>query len=110
MELKNRWTFNLIKIRERSLCSHGQLAEMEQLVGLLYGKNLKTVKSIPLRLKGNKLTIEVRGECYMPKASFIKLNQQREEDGKEVFANPRNAAAGELTPTRHSYRRPTKFK
>ncbi|MDT2770808.1 NAD-dependent DNA ligase LigA [Enterococcus pseudoavium] len=64
-------------------------------VGENITENLKTVKSIPLRLK-EPLTIEVRGECYMPKASFIKLNQQREEDGKEVFANPRNAAAGSL--------------
>ncbi|MDT2595861.1 NAD-dependent DNA ligase LigA [Enterococcus dongliensis] len=64
-------------------------------VGENITENLKTVKSIPLRLK-EPLTIEVRGECYMPKASFIKLNQQREEEGKEVFANPRNAAAGSL--------------
>ena len=58
-------------------------------------ENLKTVKSIPLRLK-EPLTLEVRGECYMPKASFVKLNQEREEAGLEVFANPRNAAAGSL--------------
>ncbi|NBK07631.1 NAD-dependent DNA ligase LigA [Enterococcus asini] len=64
-------------------------------VGENITENLRTVKSIPLRLK-EPLTIEVRGECYMPKASFIKLNQRREEEGKEVFANPRNAAAGSL--------------
>jgi DNA ligase (NAD+) len=64
-------------------------------VGENITENLKTVKSIPLRLK-EPLSIEVRGECYMPKASFVKLNQQREEEGKEVFANPRNAAAGSL--------------
>lgn len=64
-------------------------------VGENITENLKTVKSIPLRLK-EPLSIEVRGECYMPKASFVKLNQQREEAGKEVFANPRNAAAGSL--------------
>lgn len=64
-------------------------------VGENITENLKTVKSIPLRLK-EPLSIEVRGECYMPKSSFVKLNQQREEDGKEVFANPRNAAAGSL--------------
>ncbi|SET04415.1 DNA ligase (NAD+) [Enterococcus malodoratus] len=64
-------------------------------VGENITENLKTVKSIPLRLK-EPLSIEVRGECYMPKASFVKLNKQREEDGKEVFANPRNAAAGSL--------------
>lgn len=64
-------------------------------VGENITENLKTVKSIPLRLK-EPLSIEVRGECYMPKSSFVKLNHQREEEGKEVFANPRNAAAGSL--------------
>lgn len=58
-------------------------------------ENLKTVRSIPLKLK-RPLTIEVRGECYMPKKSFVALNTEREEQGKEVFANPRNAAAGSL--------------
>ncbi|WP_122646938.1 NAD-dependent DNA ligase LigA [Enterococcus mediterraneensis] len=57
--------------------------------------NLKTVKSIPLRLK-EPISVEVRGECYMPKESFVKLNQQREEAGLDIFANPRNAAAGSL--------------
>lgn len=57
--------------------------------------NLKQVKSIPQQLK-DPLTIEVRGECYMPKKSFAALNQEREENGHEVFANPRNAAAGSL--------------
>ena len=58
-------------------------------------QNLKTVKSIPLKLK-EPLNIEVRGECYMPKQSFIQLNEQREAEGDNVFANPRNAAAGSL--------------
>lgn len=57
--------------------------------------NLKTVKSIPHML-AKPLTIEVRGECYMPKQSFAELNRVREENGHEVFANPRNAAAGSL--------------
>lgn len=57
--------------------------------------NLKTVKSIPLSL-AKPLTIEVRGECYMPKKSFIELNEAREAEGENVFANPRNAAAGSL--------------
>jgi DNA ligase (NAD+) len=56
---------------------------------------LKTVKSIPLSL-AKPLTIEVRGECYMPKKSFIELNEAREAEGENVFANPRNAAAGSL--------------
>lgn len=58
-------------------------------------ENLKTVKSIPLQLR-EPVSLEVRGECYMPKMSFLKLNQEREEAGLDVFANPRNAAAGSL--------------
>lgn len=57
--------------------------------------NLKTVKDIPHQLK-QPITIEVRGECYMPKKSFVALNREREEKGEAVFANPRNAAAGSL--------------
>ncbi|TFJ44398.1 DNA ligase (NAD(+)) LigA [Carnobacterium divergens] len=58
-------------------------------------QNIRTVKSVPLRLK-KPYSIEVRGECYMPKSSFLKLNKEREENGEDVFANPRNAAAGSL--------------
>ena len=58
-------------------------------------QNLRTVKAIPLRLN-EPLTFEVRGECYMPKASFVQLNADRDEKGLEIFANPRNAAAGSL--------------
>ncbi|NLY79682.1 MAG: NAD-dependent DNA ligase LigA, partial [Lysinibacillus sp.] len=57
--------------------------------------NLKTIKDIPLRLK-ESVSIEVRGEAYMPKQSFEELNKQREEKGEDLFANPRNAAAGSL--------------
>lgn len=57
--------------------------------------NLKTIKAIPLRLK-EPVTIEVRGEAYMPKKSFEQLNARRTENGEELFANPRNAAAGSL--------------
>lgn len=57
--------------------------------------NLKTIRAVPLRLK-EPLTIEVRGEAYMPKNSFDKLNAQRLGDSEELFANPRNAAAGSL--------------
>ena len=57
--------------------------------------NLRTIKSIPLRLKEN-IDIEVRGEAFMPKRSFEALNIEREENGEELFANPRNAAAGSL--------------
>ena len=57
--------------------------------------NIKTIRSIPLRLKDN-VTLEARGEAYMPKSSFTKLNEERAERGEELFANPRNAAAGSL--------------
>lgn len=57
--------------------------------------NLRTVRTIPLVLK-TKETLEVRGEVFMPKTSFEKLNQKRAEKGEELFANPRNAAAGSL--------------
>ena len=57
--------------------------------------NIKTIKSIPQRLT-RPLTIDVRGECYMPKAAFAALNERREAAGEPVFANPRNAAAGTL--------------
>jgi DNA ligase (NAD+) len=58
-------------------------------------ENLKRVKDIPLTLP-EPLTITVRGECYMPKASFDAVNQLRQENGETEFANPRNAAAGTL--------------
>ncbi|WP_028784685.1 NAD-dependent DNA ligase LigA [Thalassobacillus devorans] len=58
-------------------------------------KNLRTIRNIPLRLKENH-TLEVRGEAYMPKRSFIALNEEKEANGDEPFANPRNAAAGSL--------------
>ena len=58
-------------------------------------QNLKTVKAIPLKLKDN-LSLEVRGEIYMPKSSFEKLNAENLEKGEKLFANPRNAAAGSL--------------
>ncbi len=59
-------------------------------------QNMKTVHSMPLRLKHALPRLEVRGEAYMPKHSFVKLNQEREENGEATFANPRNAAAGSL--------------
>lgn len=58
-------------------------------------ENLKTIRSIPLRLK-KPVTLEVRGEAYMPKKSFISLNEFRVANEEEKFANPRNAAAGSL--------------
>ena len=60
--------------------------------------NTKTIRAIPLRLLGEKIpiTLEVRGEIYMPTKIFSKLNRLREDEGKAKFANPRNAAAGSL--------------
>ncbi|EOP76454.1 DNA ligase [Bacillus cereus VDM006] len=58
-------------------------------------QNLKTIKAIPLCLK-EEVTLEARGEAYMPKRSFVKLNEEKEQNGEAVFANPRNAAAGSL--------------
>ena len=58
-------------------------------------QNLKTINAIPLEL-AEPVDVEVRGECYMPKTSFVELNQRQEEQGKQIFANARNAAAGSL--------------
>lgn len=58
-------------------------------------ENLRTIYTIPLTIK-EPLTFEVRGEAYMPKKSFIALNEQRAANGEQLAANPRNAAAGSL--------------
>ncbi|MGR6856032.1 NAD-dependent DNA ligase LigA [Bacillus halotolerans] len=58
-------------------------------------ENLKTIRTIPLKMK-RSLSIEVRGEAYMPKRSFEALNEERIKNEEEPFANPRNAAAGSL--------------
>lgn len=58
--------------------------------------NLKTIPAIPLRLRETVPALEVRGEVYMTKEAFLKLNEAREEAGEPPFANPRNAAAGSL--------------
>lgn len=57
--------------------------------------NLKTIKAIPLKLFED-INVEVRGEIYMPKTSFEKLNEENLEKGEKLFANPRNAAAGSI--------------
>lgn len=67
-------------------------------VGENITENIRTIKSIPLRLQGQNYPdiLEVRGEVFMPKASFEHLNQQAIKKGEKGFANPRNAAAGSL--------------
>ena len=60
-------------------------------------QNIKTIRSVPEKLRGNAPTVfEVRGEVYMDKRGFEKLNEDRARDGLPMFANPRNAAAGSL--------------
>jgi len=61
--------------------------------------NVKTIRSVPLRLNGNfdaDEEIEVRGEVYMPRPEFEKMNEERAAAGEQEFANPRNATAGSL--------------
>ncbi|MEQ8175138.1 MAG: NAD-dependent DNA ligase LigA [Syntrophomonadaceae bacterium] len=58
--------------------------------------NVRTIKQVPLRLHRSLPRLEVRGEVYLPKKEFLRLNQEKEENGERVFANPRNAAAGSL--------------
>ncbi|HDF7685452.1 TPA: NAD-dependent DNA ligase LigA [Staphylococcus aureus] len=58
-------------------------------------ENLKTIHAIPLKMK-EPLNVEVRGEAYMPRRSFLRLNEEKEKNDEQLFANPRNAAAGSL--------------
>jgi DNA ligase (NAD+) len=59
--------------------------------------NVRTIRAIPLSLRnGPPGRIEVRGEVYLPRASFVRINREREEEGEPLFANPRNAAAGTM--------------
>src|SRR5699024_12556854 len=56
---------------------------------------LRTIHSLPLKID-TQGTLEVRGEAFMPRSSFLALNEGREKEGQSLFANPRNAAAGSL--------------
>ncbi|MFO7636666.1 MAG: NAD-dependent DNA ligase LigA, partial [Clostridia bacterium] len=66
------------------------------LVGEDITGNLRTVRSLPLRLREHPEELIVRGEVYMPNPAFLRLNERQEESGQKVFANPRNAAAGSM--------------
>ena len=59
-------------------------------------ENVRTIKTVPLKLNRPIKNLLVRGEVFMPKQAFLELNTEREENGESVFANPRNAAAGSL--------------
>ena len=59
-------------------------------------QNLRTIKAIPLRVEGAPRLLEVRGEVYLPRSAFARLNEQRAEAGEPTFANPRNSAAGSI--------------
>jgi len=59
-------------------------------------QNLKTIESIPLRLKDSKGVVEIRGEVYMDKLAFEKVNQRQVKAGESIYANPRNLAAGSI--------------
>lgn len=75
-------------------------------------QNLKTIRDIPLSLNGNAPgVLEVRGEAYMEKEAFVRMNENREEQGLQPFANPRNSTAGSLKmqDSREVARRPIKF-
>ncbi|MBO4422716.1 MAG: NAD-dependent DNA ligase LigA [Clostridia bacterium] len=91
------------KIDGLSVCLHYENGVFTQgatrgdgLVGENVTENLKTVGSVPLHLSRPVPLLEVRGEVYMPKKSFEALNELQEQNGKPLFANPRNAAAGSL--------------
>src|ERR687890_576610 len=58
--------------------------------------NLRTVKAIPLRIEGAPRLLEVRGEVYLPRSAFARLNEERAAAGESTFANPRNSAAGSI--------------
>ncbi|MCQ2770439.1 MAG: NAD-dependent DNA ligase LigA [Clostridia bacterium] len=66
------------------------------LVGENVTENIKTIRSIPLHIDNNNHILEVRGEVYMPRKNFYALNEKNEKNGGQLFANPRNAAAGSL--------------
>ena len=77
---------------------HGRLVRADGVEGDDVTANVRTVRTVPLRLRGTDWPdlFEIRGEILMPYASFDRLNAEREANGEQLFANPRNAAAGTL--------------
>ena len=65
-------------------------------VGENVTQNVRTIRTVPLRLRDPVPRLEVRGEIYIAKEDFVRLNREREEKGEKTFANPRNSAAGSL--------------
>jgi DNA ligase (NAD+) len=65
-------------------------------IGEVVTQNLRTIKAIPLRVADAPRLVEVRGEVYLPRTAFARLNEQRAEAGEPTFANPRNSAAGSI--------------
>ena len=82
---------------ERGLFMNGA-TRGDGIVGEDVTQNLKTIHELPLRMEGRNLPelIEIRGEVYMRKDEFERLNKQREKTDEPAFANPRNAAAGSI--------------
>ncbi|MDK6855160.1 NAD-dependent DNA ligase LigA [Aerococcus sanguinicola] len=84
-----------VSIRYQAGAYQGAATRGDGTVGEDITANVKTISAVPMRLREDQ-DLEVRGEIYMPKASFKQLNEQREEAGQATFANPRNSAAGSV--------------
>ncbi len=85
----------VVVVYENGVFSQGA-TRGDGLTGEDVSAGLRTIKAIPLKLNQDVARLEVRGEVYMPKREFARLNREKEEKGERVFANPRNAAAGSL--------------
>ena len=92
-----------LKIDGLSIAVHYRDGALERAVtrgdgrrGEVVTDNVRTIRSVPRRLKRDVVFLEARGEVYLPLAEFVRLNRMREEAGQSVFANPRNAAAGTI--------------
>ncbi len=92
-----RWTASPCPCATRTACSKHAATRGDGRIGDDITQNIKTIRSLPLRLpKDVPQTFEVRGEVYMNRKDFEKMNDEREEAGEPRFANPRNSTAGSL--------------